>query len=62
MKLSVIVGLVGVASANSHLGLHLHVGQRQGANDWKPAGPDDGKFPRPIVIPYRYQSCLDRQY
>ncbi|OJI99706.1 hypothetical protein ASPVEDRAFT_39082 [Aspergillus versicolor CBS 583.65] len=49
MKLSVLVGLVGVASATSHLNLHVHVGKQQGVNDWMPAGPDDARSPCPML-------------
>lgn len=63
MKLSVLVGLVGVASATSHLNLHLHVGKQQGVNDWMPAGPDDGK-PLPLSISlssYRLVSSIRKR-
>jgi hypothetical protein len=63
MKLSVLVGLVGVASATSHLNLHVHVGKQQGVNDWMPAGPDDGK-PLPLSISlssYRLVSSIRKR-
>lgn len=57
MKLSVIVGLVGAASATSHAGLHLHIGQKLGSHDWKPAGIDDGNPPLPLSLSLSCVEC-----